>query len=237
MPKLSENLTAYESVWVYRLRQRIVLERIILTVGNSREKQRAKKFLEAMEQANPELFEDIDLYTPELLENIEPDTLELFDESEYAKAKGRKTAFKLPKDIRWEDRIIRRAAREYRDLFHPCENLFSNAMKGLQYLYNLHPDLFARARALAIEQRDQVLTCDLDCKCNCINREDRQPAESFSLTNHGRFKNISQRIVSARQSLSNMEGKRQGHWQFLLDRIGEVAHEMLESQSTNDMCL
>jgi hypothetical protein len=229
MTKLSEKLTAYESVWVYRLRQRIALERIILTVGNSKEQHQAKKFLEAMEQANPELFEDIELCIPELLDDNEPGTLELFDEREYSQARGRKVALKLPRDIRWEDRVIRRAAREYRELFHPCENLFKNAMKGLQYLNNLHPELFARAKALAIEQRDQILTFEIYCKCNCTPHEDLQPAETFRITDRGRFKNASRRIAHARQVLAGPGDSRQGNWQFFLDRIGEVAPEMLES--------
>ncbi len=97
MSKPSEKLTAREFIWEHRLRQRITLERIILTVGNPKEKYRAKQFLEAMEKANPKLLlEDIDHHTPELLEDIDHHTSELFDDSEYSKAKGRKTALKLP---------------------------------------------------------------------------------------------------------------------------------------------
>ncbi len=226
MTKLFEKLTAHEYVWVYRIRQRIALERIILTVGAFHEKHRAKQFLEAMEQANPELFEDIDLHAPELLEDLGHNTPELFDESEYSKAKGRKTALKLPRDIRWEERIIRRAASEYRDLFHPCENHFNNAMKGLKYLNNLHPELFARARVQAVEQRDQILTFDIYCKCDCTTKEERQPADAFKITNRGRFKNASKRVTNAKQTLGD---SRQSDWQFFLDRIREVAPEMLES--------
>ena len=151
MSKLSDKLTAREFVWEHRLRQRITLERIIVTVGNPKEKSQAKQFLEEMEKANPELLEGIDHYSPELLEEMDYHAPELFDDSEYSKAKGRKTALTLPKDILWENRIIRRAVREYRDLFHPCETSFNNAMKGLQYLNNLLPELFARARVQAIE--------------------------------------------------------------------------------------
>ncbi|MCK4508658.1 MAG: hypothetical protein KAU27_08960, partial [Desulfuromonadales bacterium] len=139
MSKPSEKLTAREFVWEYRLRQRITLERIILTVGNPKENHRAKQFLEAMEKANPKLLEDIDQHSHEFLEEIDYHPLELFDDSEYSKATGRKTALKLPQDILWEEKAIRRAVTEYRDLFHPCEILFNNAMKGLQYLNNLHP--------------------------------------------------------------------------------------------------
>lgn len=232
MTKLSETLTAQEHVWVYRLRQRIVLERIVLTVGSPREKLKAKQFLDAMEQANPELFEDIDMHAPELLEDDGPQTPELFDESEYSRPSGRKTALKLPKDILWEDRVIRRAAREYRDLFHPCENIFKNALKGLQYLNRLHPDLFTRARVLAIEQRNQILTCDIYCKCNCTTMEDRQPATSFKITDRGRFRNVSKRIITARQahvSSGDIGQNGQNDGLFFLNRIGEVAPEMLES--------
>ena len=227
MLKPSEKLTAREFVWEHRLRQRITLERIILTVGNSEEKSRAKQFLEAMEKANPNLLEGIDHYTPELLEDIDYHDPELFDNSEYSKAKGRKTALKLPKDILWEDRIIRRAVREYGDLFHPCEISFNNAIKGLQYLNNLLPELFARARVQAIEQRDQILTFEIYCKCNCTTKEDRQPADSFKITNRGRFKNVSKRITCAKQTLESHGDSSQSDWQFFLDRVGEVAPEML----------
>ena len=238
MSKPSEKLTAREFVWEHRLRQRITFEQIILMVGNPKEKYRAKQFLEAMEKANPKLLEDIDHLTPELLEDIDhltpelledigPLTPELFDDSEYSKAKGRKTALKLPQDILWEERIIRRAIRDYRDLFHPCDNLFNNAMKGLGYLNNLHPKLFVRARDQAIEQRDQILTCDIYCKCDCTTTENRQPADSFKITNRGRFEKVSKRITYARQTLEGIGDHRQGDWQFFLDRIGEVAPEML----------
>jgi hypothetical protein len=227
MSKPSEKSTAREFVWEHRLRQRITFERIILTVGNPKEKYRAKQFLEAMEKANPKLLEDIEHHIPELFEDIDHHISELFDDNEYSKAKGRKTALKLPKDVLWEDRIIRRAVREYRDLFHPCENFFNNAMKGLQYLNNLLPELFARARAQAIEQRDQILTFDVYCKCGCTTKEDRQPADSFKITNRGRFKNASKRITYAKQTLESTGDNSQSDWPFFLDRIGEVAPEML----------
>ncbi len=227
MLKPTEKLTAREFVWEHRLRQRITFERIILTVGNPKEKYRAKQFLEAMEKANPELLEDIEHHIPELLEDIDNHIPELFDDREYSKAKGRKTALKLPKDILWEDRIIRRAVREYRDIFHPCEIFFNNAMKGLQYLHNLLPELFARARVQAIEQRDQILTFDIYCKCGCTTKEDRQPADSFKITNQGRLKNTSKRITCVRQALEGSGGNSQSDWQFFLDRINEVAPEML----------
>ena len=227
MSKPSEKLTAREFVWEHRLRQRITLERIILTVGNPEEKYRAKQFLEAMEKANPKLVEGIDHYTPELLEDFDHHAPELFDDSEYSKAKGRKTALKLPKDILWEDRIIRRAVREYRDLFHPCEIVFNDAMKGLLYLNNLLPELFARARVQAIEQRDQILTFEIHCKCDCTTNEDRQPADLFKITNRGRFKNVSKRITYAKQTLESTGDRSQSDWRFFLDRIREVAPEML----------
>ena len=227
MSKPSEKLTAREFVWEHRLRQRITLERIILTVGNSKEKYQAKQFLEAMEEANPKLLEGIDHYTPELLADIDHHAPELFNDSEYSKVKGRKTALKLPKDILWENRIIRRAVSEYSDLFHPCEISFNNAMKGLRYLNNLLPELFARARVQAIEQRDQILTCEIYCKCDCTTKEDRQPADSFKITNRGRFKNASKRITCARQTLESTGDSSQSNWQFFLDRIREIAPEML----------
>jgi hypothetical protein len=228
MTKSTEELTAREFVWVHRIRQRIAFERIILTVGKPDEQLRAKQFLEAMQQAHPRLFEDIDQYTLELIEDEDPYTPELFDDSEYLKAGGRKTALKLPKDILWEERVIKRAAREYRDLFHPCENFFNNAMKGLQYLYNLHPKLFTRAKDQAIEQRDQILSFEIYCQCDCTTPENRQPADLFKCTNQGRFENVSKRIVSARQALEETGDDSQGHWPFFLDRIREVAPEMLQ---------
>jgi len=226
MKKFTETLTARESVWAYRIRQKIALERIVLTVGNPKEKYRAKRFLEAMERAYPELLEDFEQYTFELLDHPPP---ELFDESEYCKAKGRKTALKLPKDIAWERKIIKRAVREYTDLFHPCVNIFNNAMKGLQYLNNLHPELFARARVQAIEQRDQILTFEIYCKCGCTSPENRQPADSFRIANQGRLESVSKRISYAKRILAADGDKVPGDWQFFLDRVGEVAPEMLSN--------
>lgn len=228
MSKPSENLTAHEFVWEHRIRQRIALERIILTVGNPKEKYRAKQFLEAMERANPQLFEDVEQYTLDLFNEANQYTPELFDESEYAQVKGRKTALKLPKDIRWEDRIIRRAVGEYRDLFHPCTTVFNNAMKGLKYLHELLPELFARAREQAVEQRDQALTCEIYCKCDCTSKEDRQPADAFKLTERGRFRNVSRRIADAGQAPEVSGDGIRNDWQFFLDRVREVAPEMLE---------
>ena len=228
MPKPSEKLTPREFVWEHRIRQRIAFERIILTVGNPRDQQRAKQFLEAMEQANPELFEGVEQYVLDLFHDSRQYTPELFDDSEYSKAKGRKTALKLPKDIVWEERIIRRSVREYRELFHPCEKLFDNAMKGLQYLKNLHPELFARAREQVLGQRDQILTCEIYCQCDCTTKQERQPADAFKIAKRGRFKNVSKRITDAKLALESAGDGRQSYWQFFLDRIREVAPEMLE---------
>ena len=105
--------------------------------------------------------------------------------------------------------------------------LFNNAMKGLQYLNNLHPELFARAMTQAVGQRDQILTFEIYCKCNCATREDSQPADLFKATNRGRFKNASERITCARQTLEGTDDSCQSDWQFFLDRIREVAPEML----------
>lgn len=227
MPKLSENLTAYESVWTHRLRQRIILERLILSVGNPKEQASARQFLEGMEEANPELFQGIEQYTLDFFGDVDSQTPELFDSAEYSAAKGRKTALKLPQDIVWEDKIIRRTVREYRDLFHPCDNSFDNAMKGLQYLKTLHPELFTRARVQAIEQRDQILTFEIDCKCGCGTKEEHQPADSFKTSERGRFKAVSRRIASARQALKSHDDSGQVNWQFFLDRIKEISPEML----------
>lgn len=229
MTKATEKLTAHEFVWAHRIRQRIVFEQIILTVGSPRERSRAQQFLEAMEQAYPELLEDIDQYAPEILEEYDASTPELFDECEYSEARGRKTALKLPKDIAWEERVIRRAAREFRDLFHPCENFFNNAMKGLQYLHDLHPQLFARAKEQAIEQREQILSFDIYCQCDCTNPENRSHTDAFKITDHGRFENVSKRISLAKKSLEDAGDNDQGHWPFFLDRVREIAPEMLDS--------
>ena len=229
MTKPSDLLTAREFVWVHRIRQRIAFERIVLTIGNPREKARAQQFLQEMEQVSPELFEDIDRDTPELLEETNDNAPELFDASEYSKAKGRKTALKLPKEILSEEKIIRRAVREYTDLFHPCVDFFNNAMKGLQFLSNINPELFARARGQAIEQREQILTVDLYCKCDCTTPENRQPAETFTKTNRGRFENVSRRISEAQAAIKASDDKQSEFWQFFLERISEVAPEMLNA--------
>jgi len=224
MTKPIETLTANESVWAYRIRQKIALERIILTVGNPKEKYRAKQFLQAMEQAYPDLLEDFEQYAFELLDYPTP---ELFDESEYSKAKGRKTALKLPRDIVWEEKIIGRAVREYADLFHPCEDIFNNAIKGLRYLKTLHPELFARAWAQAIENRDRILTCEIYCKCGCTSPDNLQPADSFRIAERGRLESVSKRITYAKQTLAVAGDKSHDDWQFFLDRVGEMAPEML----------
>lgn len=227
MSKITEDITAHESVWVYRLRQRIILERIVLSVGNPQEQTKAKQFLAAMEKANPELFEDIEQYTLDFFGDDDSQTPELFDTSEYSSSKGRKTALKLPQDILWEEKIIRRAVKEYRDLFHPCDSSFDNAMKGLQYLSSLHPELFARAKAQAIEQRDQILSFEIDCKCDCSTKEEREPARSFEITNQGRFKVVSKRISDAKQTIESSDNSGPVNWQFFLARIREVSPEML----------
>lgn len=224
MTKSADSLTARESVWAYRIRQKIALERIVLAVGNPREKYRAMQFLQAMEDACPELLEDFEQYDFEFLDLPAP---ELFDEDEYSTAKGRKTALKLPRDVVWEEKIINRAAREYADLFHPCTKTFDNAMIGLQYLSNLHPELFARARARAIEQRGQILTSEIYCPCGCTTPENRQPADSFRIAERGRFENVSKRIAHARQAMADAGDDQQGDGQFFLDRIREIAPEML----------
>lgn len=224
MTKPVETLTARESVWAYRIRQRIALERIILSVGKPKERYRAQQFLEAMEKACPELLEDFEQYDLELRDPLAP---ELFDESEYSEAKGYKKAFKLPKDIVWEEKAVKRAVRDYADLFHPCENTFHSAMMGLRYLSTLHPEIFATARARAIEQRDQILSSEIHCKCGCSTPENRQPADSFKQADRGRFGNVSKRIVFARQSLDAQSDNSYEDWQFFLDRVREVAPEML----------
>ena len=224
MSRPAENLTARESVWTYRIRQKIALERIILKVGKPREQSRARLFLQAMEQACPELLEDFEQYDLELHDYPAP---ELFDASEYVEARGRKQAFKLPKDIVWEEKVIRRAVRDYADLFHPCDNAFHISMTGLRYLNTLHPELFARARSQAIAQRDRILSCELYCKCGCTTAENRQPADSFKMTNRGRFASVSQRIEHARQPTGLTDDMSDPDWPFFLDRIMEVAPEML----------
>lgn len=227
MEKITEKMSAREFVWVHRLRQRIALEQIVLTIGNRKEKDRAKQFLDAMKQACPELLEDVEQYTLDLFDDSNKETLELFDEREYIPAKGRKTALKLPQDILWEERVIRRAVREYNYLFHPCEKTFQDAMKGLRYLHSLHPALFARARDRAIEQREQILSFEIYCKCNCISPQNCQPAESFNDTGQGRFEMTVKRIAKARsQSAIFEEGSSQEEWQFFLDRLNEVAPEL-----------
>ena len=227
MTKPIEKLTAHESVWAYRIRQKIALERIILTIGNPKEKYRAKQFLDAMEQACPELLEDFEQYDLELLDHPAP---ELFEESEYSRARGRKKALKLPKDIAWEEKIIKRAVKDYTDLFHPCDNAFHSAMMGLRYLKTLHPELFATASAQAIEQRDQILTCEIYCKCGCTNPENRQPADSFKIADRGRFGSVSKRISYAMQPPEVKSDNSHEDWQFFLDRVREVAPEMLTGQ-------
>lgn len=231
MAKFTKELYARESVWVHRIRQKIAFERIIAVVGKPNEQARAKQFLEAMAQAHPELLEDIEQYTLDFFREIDYHPPELFDESEYSKAMGHETALKLPKDIRWEERNILRAVREYRDLFHPCEVFFNNAMKGLQYMHNLLPELFAKAGAQAIEQRDQVLTFEIYCQCNCITTANSRPAAAFQITGQGRFEAVSKRIAAARQALEDHDDKRQGYWPFFLDRIREIAPEMLRDGS------
>ncbi|MEJ2471054.1 MAG: hypothetical protein P8Y91_03585 [Desulfuromonadales bacterium] len=227
MPKAMDHLTARESVWVHRIRQRIALERIVLSVGNARERQRAKRFLDAMEEANPELFDGIDEDTFQLLEDLTEPAPELFDSSEYCPAKGRKTALKLPRDILWEERVVRRATREFWDLFHPCDIRFTNAMKGLQYLQTLHPDLFARAREQAFTRREQILTRTLTCPCGCLTSQNRKPAAAFGNIGSGRMEKVAERIRTAKATGEEGVGRNPAEGRFFLERIGEIAPEML----------
>ena len=228
MEKSADKLSAREFVWTHRIRQRVAFERIVVTVGNPRERARAQQFLEAMQQANPDLFDGIEQYTLDFFGDRDPLTPELFDDREYARASGRKTALKLPQDIVGEEKVTRRAARDYRDLFHPCEHVFSDAMKGLQFLHHLSQDLFARARVLSIEQRAQILDCDLFCHCGCITPENRAPAAAFKVSDRGRLENVSNRITHARQSQDETDEARQRYWQFFLDRIGDIAPDLLQ---------
>lgn len=228
MTEPTDQLTAHESVWEYRIRQRIALERIILTVGNQREKLRARQFLEAMEQAHPGLLEDIDLHTPALLEDIDYQHPELFEDVEYSKATRRKFALKLPTDIQWEERTVRRAVKEYADLFLPCDAHFHDAMKGLQYLYTLHPELFARAREQAVAVRERILDDEIHCKCGCCTADNSRPAAAFAASQSGRFARVTQRIACARSSRAGGDAALGWDGTFFLDRIGEIAPEMLK---------
>jgi len=106
-------------------------------------------------------------------------------------------------------------------------NIFNNAMQGLQYLSNLHPELFVRARAQAIEQRDQVLSMEIYCKCGCTSPENSQPADSFKIANLGRFEGVSKRIDYAKQTIEIPGDISHDDCQFFLDRIREIAPEML----------
>ena len=92
---------------------------------------------------------------------------------------------------------------------------------------NLLPELFTRARAQAIEQRDQILTFEIYCQCDCTSKEDSQSADSFKVTNQGRFEKVSKRIAYAKQTLESAGDSDQSDWRFFLDRIREVAPEML----------
>ena len=228
MTTATDKISAREFVWVHRLRQRIILERIVLSIGTPDEQAKAKQFLDGMKQANPELFEGLDHYTPELFDDADAQTPELFDDSEYVAAKGRKTAFKLPSDILWEEKTIRRAVREYRDLFHPCEETFANAMKGLQYLDHLFPDLLLKAKAQAVTQRDKILDFEVDCKCKCASKEEQPAANAFRLASSGRFRKVSERIAAAKKEDDESTYGRKINWPFFLERIREIAPEMLE---------
>lgn len=225
----TDKISAREFVWVHRLRQRIILERIVLSIGTPDEQVKAKQFLDGLMDANPELFADLEQYTPDLFDDSETQTPELFDNSEYSEAKGKKTALKLPQDILWEEKTIRRAVREYRDLFHPCEEKFANAMKGLQYLNHLFPDLFERAKEQILAERDQILDFEIYCKCDCASNEDRLPAVSFALVEKGRFRKVSERLAAAQRGDGEATYGRKVNWDFFLDRIREVAPEMVKA--------
>jgi hypothetical protein len=199
-----------------------------LSIGTPDEQAKARQFLDGLMDANPELFTDLEKYTPDLFDDAEAETPELFDTSEYSAPKGRKTALKLPQDILWEKKTVRRAVREYRDLFHPCEEKFSNAMKGLQYLNHLFPDLFSRAKEQIVAERDQVLDFEVYCKCDCASKEEHLPAESFSLADKGRFRKVSERIAAANREEDEATYGSKVNWGFFLERIREVAPEMLE---------
>lgn len=229
MSSPSEKISAREFVWVHRLRQRIILERIVLSIGTPDEQNKAKQFLDGLMDANPELFSDLEQYTPDLFDDAGDQTPELFDNSEYSAPRGRKTALKLPQDILWEEKTVRRAVREFRDLFHPCDEKFSNAMKGLQYLNHLFPDLFERAKEQIAAERDQILDFEVYCKCDCATKEESLPANSFSLTDKGRFQKVSGRIAAAKRQDDEAANGRKVNWGFFLERIREVAPEMVEA--------
>jgi hypothetical protein len=226
MSNVSRKISALDTVWEHRLRQRIALEKIVLQAGNPKDRLKAKKFLDSMAKANPQLLENIEQYMLDLIYGPCEQDLELFDVKDYSKAGGLKRAIKLPKDIAWEKRMIKRTVQDYMDLFHPCENKFHDAMIGLQYAQKLHPGLFAEAKNEALEIRNQILACDFECPCHSIEPEESQLAESFAISGTGRFKVISSRIRLA-QNLKNANMDNHMDWSFFLDRINEIAPEML----------
>jgi len=72
------------------------------------------------------------------------------------------------------------------------------------------------------------LSFEIYCKCNCTTQENSDPADSFKTTSRGRFENVSKRISFAKQALEGAGNNREGQYQFFLDRIREVAPEMLQ---------
>lgn len=91
-PEGAETVTARESVWVRRIRQKIVFERILLQAGK------------AGDQAHPELLEDIEQCMLDFFTENDESSPELLDESEYFKAKECKTASRLLQVIRWQEK-------------------------------------------------------------------------------------------------------------------------------------
>lgn len=227
MSKISGKLSALDTVWEHRLRQRIALEKIVLTGGNTKDQLKAKKFLDSMAKANPHLFEDIEQYMLDLIYGPHEQDQELFDAKDYTKASGFKRAIRLPKDIAWEKRMIKRTVQDYMDLFHPCDNKFHDAMIGLQYAQKLHPRLFAEAKKQAIEARNQILCCDVNCPCHPLKPEEKKQAESFKSDGSDRFTNVAARLRSARSSC-NTNGNDHMNWNFFLERVKDIAPEMLD---------
>jgi hypothetical protein len=66
------------------------------------------------------------------------------------------------------------------------------------------------------------------CKCDCITPEDSHPADSFKLTDRGRFEAVSKRISFARKALEGAVDNSRDHWAFFLERVEEIAPEMLQ---------
>ena len=134
---------------------------------------------------------------------------------------------KMAKESYVKDEAFMKVSKAYKDLFLPCEKKFENAMTFLLSFRQGAPGLMFLASEIVFDQREEILTGSVR-DCSCTTTENIKLAESFKFTTQGRLENVSKRIAQAKVAVETSGAEDEWFWQFFLDRVREVAPEMLE---------